>query len=308
MATTSVNIVKLFSRKAGSVSQRPTAGQLIRKWSEIFKSHDIEDYKLSAEYLVDYIICNSKRKKEQTLSEKQIDDIEFLCLKRLKRIPVQYIIGEWDFRKTKLAIKEPVFIPRPETEVLVEHILNFLQNHHCRQKLDFLELCCGSGAISVSLLKENESLSGYATDILPKAVELTKENSIRNEVDQRLIVTKAPITDLMSDTELESRFDFIVSNPPYIPSGVIPMLQPEITKYESHIALDGGEDGMSVIREVLKASSHLLKALGYLWLETGHEQDIISLVVTCCLDNLLYLNNFPDYTGRFRFHLLQRNE
>lgn len=93
------------------------------------------------------------------MSEKQIDDIEFVCLKRLKRMPVQYIIGEWDFRKTKLAMKEPVFIPRPETEVLVEHILNFLQNHHHHhQKLDFLELCCGSGAISVSLLKENESV------------------------------------------------------------------------------------------------------------------------------------------------------
>jgi len=279
-----------------------SARELVRGLSEVFFQQGVPEARLSAEYLVAACIGSSRTQllhKNPLLSQVDLDWNVLLdyALRRLRREPVQYIVGNWDFHNLTLKVRFPVLIPRPETEELVDKILQFWKEslqlggfttgiRRC------LEVGCGGGAISLSLLKAWKDLTGKsnllqvtALDIDPEAVALTRENAchiLDNEQKQLLDVR---LQDVATFSLKEDKYDFLVSNPPYIPEEEYRNLQPEVVQYESPRALLGGKDGkkncfhmllgkrnvcilgMDVIRNILRGAKGWVRKGGTIWLE-----------------------------------------
>ncbi|XP_022901452.2 MTRF1L release factor glutamine methyltransferase [Onthophagus taurus] len=240
---------------------------ILKKWKRIFLEKCIGEPESSIDNIIAHVLNTKKVSDVYTnmnkyLTFKQTDKITQLCELRLKNKPMQYIIGEWDFKNLTLKMREPVFIPRPETEQIVDLALN-----ECNDVSEILELCCGSGAISIALLKMNPNIKIIAIDKSNEACALTEENAKIHGVFNRLRVINKEILEENVSQLILKKFKLIVSNPPYIPTGDIEYLQPEIRLYEDRDALDGGNDGLDLIKLVLKVSSNILETGGKVILE-----------------------------------------
>lgn len=189
---------------------------------------------------------------------------EFVA-RRLKGEPVHRILGYRDFFGRRFRFGEGALEPRPETEMLVERVLADIPDRN--GALRFAEIGAGSGIISVSLLAELPNASAVATDIEAAAIGWTKLNAQAHGVAGRIELVQASCLE-----GTEGDFDFIVSNPPYIESADIPRLALEVREHDPLAALDGGPDGMAVIREILKSTRPRMRPMGRLYLETGHGQ------------------------------------
>lgn len=242
----------------------------------------------------------------ENLSSEKTEQIWTLCSKRLKSMPVQYVIEEWDFRDITLKMRAPVFIPRPETEELVEIVLSDLQK--ASGPLSTLEVGCGSGAISLSLLQGLPQLSAVALDQSENAVNLTKENAKRLGLENRLQIHHL---DILKDTESVlshcSAVSALVSNPPYLYTEDMASLQPEILRFEDPAALDGGADGLVVIKKVLVLASQILQSHGRLYLEVDpRHPPLIRRWAESNLEELRYVETKQDFNNRPRFCILQK--
>jgi release factor glutamine methyltransferase len=184
-----------------------------------------------------------------------------LVEKRCRHTPPAYITGETEFMSLPFAVTEEVMIPRPETEILVEKVLSKLSG-----QARVLDVGTGCGNIAVSLAKYSDSCV-LATDISPQALEISGENAVRNEVDQR-------IGFLCGDMfrPLKGKFDFVISNPPYVQRSEIRSLPREVRDFEPCIAFDGGEDGLTFYPVIAKECRELLKTGGYVAVEVGFDQ------------------------------------
>ncbi|XP_036390142.1 MTRF1L release factor glutamine methyltransferase [Megalops cyprinoides] len=226
-------------------------------------------------------------------------------------MPVQYVIEEWDFRDLTLKLRPPVFIPRPETEELVSLVLADLQVKQASSvtSMQCLEVGCGSGAISLSLLHSLPQLRAVAVDKSQEAVCLTRENAHRLGLQDRLELHHLDVT---GDAEVVLRecgpVDALVSNPPYLFSQDMASLEPEILRFEDPAALDGGADGMQVIQQILDLAPHLLTDRGRVYLEVDprHPELIQQRVVEQRIAGLQYLQTHYDITSRPRFCVLQK--
>ena len=215
---------------------------------------------------------------EEELSASVISDIENIINRRLMREPLQYIYGRWDFMGLSFAVKPGVLIPRPDTEILVETALRSLHDG-----MRILDLCTGTGCILISLLKYSNDCEGVGTDISPDALVLARMNAeeilgnagfgeagIYGNNNDRYSFARGDLYEALDGGH--GRFDIIVSNPPYISSGVIETLAPEVRDHEPHLALDGGPDGLDILRRIIDgAPAHLIKG-GELFLEIGYDQ------------------------------------
>lgn len=226
-----------------------------------------------------------------------------MCRRRLRHEPVQYIVGDWDFHCLQgILVRAPVLIPRPETEELVELVVD-----HCRrsfessQALKVLEVGCGSGAVSIALLRSLDRATATCIDVDPAAVALTQENALRFKVQDRLRVVQCPAAHFRDPTT----FDIVVSNPPYIPTARVPTLDPTVREYESWTALDGGEDGLAVIEDVVRGCGRWLSAKPtsrlFLEMDATHAISIVSLVRTRGQGHLCAPLVRKDHTGTPRF-------
>ena len=182
--------------------------------------------------------------------------------KRANGKPLQLIIGEWEFYGRPIKLCEGVFIPRPETERLVELILARIPED---RKLSGLEIGVGSGAICINLLVERPLLSMFGTDISEKPLDLTRQNAENLGVSDRLDLRKTNIAE-----GINARFDFIVSNPPYVLSEEMSDLHPEV-EHDPKKALDGGDDGLWTTRGIVEAARELLIPSGFIAMEI-HEK------------------------------------
>lgn len=183
-----------------------------------------------------------------------------LVEKRCTHIPLQYLTGEQEFMGLVFQVNEHVLIPRQDTETLVEEALRF-----AAPGMKMLDLCTGSGCIAVSMKHYAPGLAVTASDLSEDALQTARENARRNH---------CAVTFVHSDLfdALEGPFDLIVSNPPYIPEGVIPALMPEVKDHEPVTALNGGKDGLYFYREIIRGSSRFLTEEGYLLFEIGSDQ------------------------------------
>ncbi|XP_073708137.1 MTRF1L release factor glutamine methyltransferase [Garra rufa] len=290
-----------------------TAEQAIRLWAQHFTLHGISEPLLSSQYIISHVLgektleCVQRKRLRDTLTDRERERVWELCSKRLTRMPVQYVIEEWDFRDLTLKMKPPVFIPRPETEELVSLVLEDLRLIQ-RTDLRCLEVGCGSGAISLSLLHRIPQLRVFALDQSQTAVCLTRENANRLGLQDRLDVHHLNVIK-DADTILSKcdPVDFLVSNPPYLLSQDMETLQTEILRFEDHRALDGGLDGLSVIRPILALSSKLLTQRGRVYLEVAPcHPPVIQQLIQEMMPELLYLETRYDLSNRPRFCIVQK--
>lgn len=211
-----------------------------------------------------YLNRNLKLNKEKSYL------ISRVLKKRILGEPIHYILGKVEFMGLEFKITKDVFIPRPETEVLVETVIKYV--HGTRYPLagtNILDIGTGSGCIAVSLAKLLPDAQLTATDISQKAIEVARYNAVLNKVAEKIRFIESNL--FARYTVHRTRYDIIVSNPPYIPTEEIKNLQPEI-QYEPRIALDAGADGLVFYRRIVGDSHHYLKDGGYLIMEIGYNQ------------------------------------
>ncbi|RVE73457.1 hypothetical protein OJAV_G00046830 [Oryzias javanicus] len=292
---------------------RITALQAVDLWTKQFEGKGVSEPELSSRYITAYLLgaktmeSVEQQRLKEFLSREETDRLWELCTRRLSRMPVQYVIGEWDFRDLTLKMRPPVFIPRPETEELVELVLTDLQRlFGCGDTV--LEVGCGSGAISVSLLKSRPQLKAFALDRSQEAVDLTRENALRYGVQDRLQVHNI---DVMKDADALLGFSgsaaVLVSNPPYLFSQDMATLQPEILRFEDRAALDGGEDGLNVIKQILTLAPRILQNQGRVYLEVDpRHPPLVQQWVEVNEESLQYIETRSDICGRPRFCILQK--
>lgn len=209
------------------------------------------------------------------LTQEQEDLFNTFIQDRLKGRPVAYIVGNREFMGLDFYVQEGVLIPRPDTEPLVEELIELCRG---KENLNILDIGTGSGAITISLAKYLNTSKVKSFDISDIALEVGKKNAISNEVDDRVEFIKS---DLFSSIENKSiQFDVIVSNPPYIPKKDIETLHIQVKDYEPYTALEGGEDGLDFYRSITEQSRMYLKENGILAYEVGHDQaqDVVEIM------------------------------
>ena len=184
--------------------------------------------------------------------------------RRAKREPFQYIVGRQEFYGLEFDVTPDVLIPRPETEILVEEAINILS---LLENPRFCEVGVGSGCISVAILANVRSATAVSIDISYAASQVARANATKHKVGGSLTLHRGDVFG-----NIKGPFDLIVSNPPYIPSGDIKSLQAEVRDFEPSVALDGGEDGLYIIKSIIRESPEFLMPQGFLLLEIGFDQ------------------------------------
>lgn len=206
----------------------------------------------------------------QEISEDKIHEFELGLEKIKNHVPIQYITNHQEFMKLNFYVDENVLIPQPDTEILVEEVIKYIEQNNLdtpTSPIKILDLCTGSGAIAISLAKYIENVEITATDISVKAIQVAKLNAEKNLVHNKITFIESN----MFENIEESEFDIIVSNPPYIETNVIPTLSSEVQQ-EPHIALNGGNDGLNFYKIIVNSSKKYLKPNGKVFLEIGFDQ------------------------------------
>ena len=239
----------------------------VKKASQILKNHNIHSHELDAQIILSNIMGVKRESlitnNEINISKKIMEKYDSAIKRRIKKEPVAYIIGKKEFWSEDFMVNHGTLIPRPETELLIYKIINFFKN----KKINILDIGTGSGCILLSILKELNFSRGIGIDISAKAIQMAKVNSKNLNLFYR---SKFKVIDLNKFNI--GKYDLIVSNPPYIPSRDIKNLSKDITNYEPLTALNGGSDGLDLIKKVIYKSNHLLKREGLLALEIGQSQ------------------------------------
>jgi release factor glutamine methyltransferase len=207
---------------------------------------------------------------DRLLEAREINVISALAARRLRREPVARILGRKEFWSLELQVTPAVLVPRPETETLIETALDAATTRGLRlENLRLLDIGTGSGALLIALLKELPNATGVGTDISTEALDVARGNAARHDLDARCRFLASDVAD-----GLEEKFDFILSNPPYIASGEIASLMPEVRDYDPKPALDGGNDGLDLYRRIAASALPILAPGGRLIVELGAGQEL----------------------------------
>ena len=267
--------------------------QLLDFGSNILRSKKIISHRIDSEVILSYILKISREKlliKEDKICNENIIKFRSLISRRLKQEPVAYIIARKEFRSEDFFVDKKSLIPRPETELLIDPIVKIFKN----KNLFFLDIGVGSGCIIFSILKELNHSKGIGIDICKKAVLNAKINLNRFNLKNRVKLLNKSV-----DQVLNKKFDLVVSNPPYIVKRDINRLANDIRRFEPKVALDGGNDGLDVIKKVIYKSKEILKLKGVLALEIGRGQ-YLSVARILRENNFRQIRIVKDYQNNIR--------
>ena len=240
----------------------------LKKASKILKNKFIPNSQLDSEILMaktiekdrSYIALNP----DNFVNKNDLNYFYELINQRSSGNPIAYLTNRKFFWSSEFFVTNGILIPRPDTELIVENILNLTKQ---KNKINILDIGIGSGCILLSILKERKNFYGTGIDISKKCINISKINAINLRVSSRLKLYKSDV-----DKFNLGKYDLIVSNPPYIKTSKLKYLERDVAKFEPKIALNGGLDGLSEIRKVIKKSSELIKKNGKLVLEIGFDQ------------------------------------
>lgn len=281
--------------------------ELLKKGKEILSNKNINEPDEKASKLLQYILNQTREEIIINSFEEVSKNYEENYLKELGKIingmPLQYIMHKQEFMGLDFYVDENVLIPQPDTEILVEEAINLIHSFEKLDNVQVLDLCTGSGAIAVSIIKYVPNVKVFASDISKKALEVANKNVINNKVKNVELLESDMFENLKN-----YKFDFIVSNPPYIESNTIKNLSKEVQN-EPEIALDGGQDGLKFYRIILKEAYKYLNKNGYLLLEIGYDQGekILKLCKEySCNLNLITKKPIKDFGGNNRVIILQK--
>ena len=240
---------------------------LLNTGSKILKNSKVLTYRLDSEIMLSSLL---KKKKEQVIinseeivTKRIVDNFNKLITRRATREPLAYILKEKEFWSKSFFVNRNTLIPRPETELLCDIVIKAIK----KKNPYILDIGTGTGCILLSVLSEIKKAKGVGIDISKKAIEVAKKNSLNLRLNKRANFYTRSLDDIYN-----YKFDLIVSNPPYIKTSDIKNLSDDVRKFEPKIALDGGKDGLDVIKKVIYKSKTILKKLGLLALEIGYGQ------------------------------------
>ncbi|MCD8238598.1 MAG: peptide chain release factor N(5)-glutamine methyltransferase [Clostridiales bacterium] len=243
-----------------------TVKDLLREMTALFKENGAEDAALDASLILMRQLGFSRTelytKDDYCPDENQMRKIDYWAEKHAEGCPVQYLLGKCEFMGLTIKVQDMVLIPRADTETLVETVSEIIKEKSYKTGLD---LGTGSGCIAVSLSSLNKGLKMTASDISLRPIFIAEQNAKDHKADINFV-----LSDLFEN--IEGKFDFIVSNPPYIPTEVIPTLEKNVKNYEAEKALDGGKDGLDYIRKIIEQAPSYLNPGGLLAFETGYDQ------------------------------------
>lgn len=283
---------------------------LLEVTSNYLRGKGIDNPRLSAEVLLAFQLKVDRVKLylnfDQPLYEREIATYRELIKRRLTREPIQYITGIQEFWSLDFEVGPQVLIPRPETELLVEQVLSLRDEERFTKSknLRILDLGTGCGVLAVTLAREFERASVWASDVSAEALAIAKINAKKHGVEERIQFMLSDIRQRLIDSSLV--FDVIVSNPPYIASDHISSLAPEVRDHEPRSALDGGELGMHFIKEIIKDAPRYLDAGGWLLLEMDPEQTEIAMEIMDRNDDYVEKHRIKDYGGHYRVVMAQK--
>ena len=270
------------------------AFEVIKIGSNLLKENKIPTHILDSEILLSNILGRSREQilvnLDQKISDKNVLIFKEYCKRRSKNEPIAYITGEKEFWSKKFYVSKDTLIPRPETELMVDKLSNLFFG----KEISILDIGTGSGCIILSLLKNLKKSSGTGIDISKNAVLIANKNAERLKLTNRVKFLNKSFENFF-----HKKFDLIVSNPPYIKSKDIKNLSEDIKRYEPRMALDGGNDGLDLIKKVIYKTRNNLKIKGTLALEIGNEQ--IKKVSKILIDNAFRIEHvIKDYKNNVR--------
>jgi len=246
--------------------------------SKLLKEKNIPTNILDSELLLSKSLNKSREELlinlEQNINKRDLTNFNKYLIRRSKKEPIAYLIGEKEFWSKKFFVNKSTLIPRPETELLVEKLVTLYK----KKRVNILDIGTGTGCVIISLLSELKNSSGMAVDISSKALFVAKKNALKFRLSNRIKFLSQHFEGIHN-----KKFDLIVSNPPYITRYGIKNLSDDIKKFEPRMALDGGNDGLDLIKKVIYKSKKILKINGTLALEIGNEQ--INKVSKILVDN-----------------------
>lgn len=266
----------------------------------VLANAEIENNRNEAAMLICHF-CNVS--KAELLLKHDVDfpspELEEAVAKRVSHYPLQYILGYWDFYKETYRVTQDTLIPRQDTEKLVELAVRYLP-----ENARFIDLCTGSGCIAVSTLANRSDCNAVAIDLFPNTLDVARENAETNRVGDRLGFMQADVLDVSFMNSL-GKFDAILSNPPYIESEKLSLLDEELS-FEPNAALDGGNDGLDFYRVIIGEYGKYLTDKGFMLLEIGHDQAKAITVISA--SNGFHCEVFKDYGGNDRVAYLTRSD
>jgi release factor glutamine methyltransferase len=268
--------------------------EAIKFGSNLLKEKKIPSYILDSELLLSKTLNKSREviltNLDMDIEKKNFNIFKEYLIRRSKNEPLAYIFGEKEFWSKSFNVNKHTLIPRPETELLVEGLLKIFKG----KKISILDIGTGSGCIIVSLITNLRQSVGTGVDISKNAILTAKKNIVKYKLNDRIKLLNKSFENIFN-----KKFDLIVSNPPYIEKKAIKNLSEDIKKYEPRMALDGGNDGLDLIKKVIYKSKDILKVNGTLALEIGNEQ--IKKVSKILIDNNFRIENvIKDYKNNVR--------
>ncbi|EDW63359.1 MTRF1L release factor glutamine methyltransferase [Drosophila virilis] len=307
------------STKTTTTSPTSTTGgplievnQAINGWADKLKAAGIQDTEFNIKCIVSHVL-NRKFNTvpddftQLKFSSEQLANFERFLEARCARMPLQHIIGEWDFMDITLKTAPTVFIPRPETEEFVRLVI---ENYRQAKHVNMLEVGCGSGAMSLSVLHALPQVEATAIERSKVATVLAWENANLLGLQDRFKVHNHTMEeDNYMPTELQDKqYDLIISNPPYVKTEEFQFLHPEVVVYENLNALDGGSDGLRVARLVFDLACRHLRPGGKLWLELGNEHPpLVKTIMNLKYQGRLnFVGSYFDQYKRERFVQLEK--
>ncbi len=255
--------------------------QLLNLGSEILKKNKISSHLIDSEIILSKILNTSREKlltKQSKVNYKNIAKFKNQIARRSQYEPIAYILKTKEFMGSDFFVDKKSLIPRPETELLIEPIMKIFKN----KSLFFLEIGIGSGCIILSILNHLKHSHGIGIDVCKKTLKNSKINMKKFKLENKCKLFHKSVDELCG-----IKFDLVVSNPPYIIKRDIKRLSNDIKRFEPTLALDGGNDGLDVIKKVIYKSISVLKLNGILAIEIGHGQ-------YKAVRNLLIANNFKE--------------
>ena len=252
--------------------------------NKLLKINDIKTFSLDSELLLSKVLDIRREdlliNLHKKIEKKKFKNYKKLLNKRKNKEPIAYILKKKEFWKLDFYVDESVLIPRPETEIIVEEVLKF---YNYNSSKNFLDIGTGTGCITISILKERPKCKATAIDISKKALNVAKFNANMHHLQNKIKFVNIDI-----DKFSYNKYDFIISNPPYINIVDIKRLDLDIKLYEPIIALEAGIDGLSKIRKIIRKSRTLLKNNGKLIFEIGNKH--LDIIMKLLLENGFYIN------------------
>ena len=279
-----------------------TVREALKYSKNILKDAGFKNFDRDVEILFGYLLKMKRSdiylNHQRILDKKEIIKLKGMVKKRLNHLPIQYITHEQAFMGLDFYTEKNALIPRPETEILVEKIINILKNKTLSKCLNLADLGTGTGNIAISIAYFLKNVKIYATDISREALKIAQKNANRHQCNERIIFLSGDLFEAFKQIIPLNSLDGIVTNPPYIPTNEIALLPKEIRNNEPFIALDGGFDGLDYYKIIIEKSFYYLKKDGFLAMEIGFGQaNIIKNIIVQKKTYKKNINIIKDYSG-----------